>query len=366
MYTLKVLTISSLKIFLRNRQAIFFTLFMPVVIMGVFGLLGLDRIPKAEVGLVLTSPPTEGTKQIVSRLKEVPVFTIHENIEPKERKALEDGDRAVVFVVPGDLIPERPQGSVTGRIKALVNEGEQQQASTAISILNQMLDKTTLSIVQAPQMFAIDSEIVNSRNLKYFDFLLPGVVALAIMQMSVFSVAFVFADYKEKGILKRLLATPMKPYQFVTANVITRLLVAVVQAVILIAVGVLLFNAHLIGSFWAVMLFVFIGAIVFLGLGFTISGFAHTVEAVPAIANLVVFPMLFLGGTFFPVSTMPEWLQKIVNFMPLTHLTNPLREIMTRGTPLSELTTDLYWLLGWALLLILAANFTFKFEGNRQ
>jgi ABC-2 type transport system permease protein len=86
--------------------------------------------------------------------------------------------------------------------------------------------------------------------LRYIEFLLPGLIALSVMQMSVFSVAFVFTQYKEKGVLKRLLATPMKPLQFVAANAITRLIVSVVQAAIFIVMGILLFKVHIIGSYW--------------------------------------------------------------------------------------------------------------------
>jgi ABC-2 type transport system permease protein len=367
MYTLFKLTASSIKMFLRNRQAVFFTLFMPIIIMSVFGLLGLDNIPKTNVGIALTAPPTEGTKRIIEQLKQISAFDIHEDVEFKERQALLDGDRSIVLIFPGDLIPEDPSQMVVKQtVIALLNVGEMSQAQTALSVVNQFLDKTTIALSNAPQLFEVKTEEVNARNLKYFDFLLPGVVALAIMQMSVFSVAFVFVDYKEKGILKRLLATPMKPYHFVTSNVITRLLVAVIQSLILIGVGTLLFQAQVIGSYWLMLLCIMLGAVMFLGMGFVISGLAKTVEAVPAIANLIVFPMLFLGGTFFPTSSMPNWLQKVVNFMPLTHLSHSLREIMNRGAGFEDIQTDIFWMLGWAVVLVVLATFTFGLEEKRN
>src|SRR4029077_3605386 len=107
----------------------------------------------------------------------------------------------------------------------LENVAQAQQAATAQSIVGQILDKTSLQLAQAPDYFKLQVESINAKKVKYIDFLLPGIVAMSIMQMAVFSVAFVFTDYKEKGILKRLLATPMKPQQFVAAQVITRLLV---------------------------------------------------------------------------------------------------------------------------------------------
>lgn len=366
MDTLRTLIGSNIKMFVRNKQSLFFTLFMPVIIMSVFGLIGFDRVAKIDVGLALNAPPTQGTKAFIEQMKNVQAFNVHEGTETGERQAITEGDRAVVLLVPYDLIPEAPsEGRQAVSITVLTNGGEQQQANTAVSILNQFLDKTQLNFLGAPPLFNLEVQEVNSRNLTYFDFLLPGVVALAIMQMSVFSVSFVFADYKEKGVLKRLIATPMKPWQFVAANVFTRLLVAVVQAAVLIAIGVLVFKASVVGSYLLVLPVVLLGAIMFLGLGFVISGIANTVESVPAIANLVVFPMLFLGGTFFPTSTMPDWLQQVVRFMPLTYLTHSLREIMTRGAGLSDVGSDLLWMAAWSVVLVALANYAFRFEEKR-
>lgn len=365
MYTLRTLTKSALKMFVRNRQSLFFTLFMPIIIMAVFGLVGLDRTQKINIGVAITAPPTAGTQEFVDQLKGISAFNVKMGTEAELRQSIENGDLSSVFILPYDLIPN--SASISQKtVTILQNPGQIQQSQTSVSVLKEILDKTNLVITKAPNLFNLVTQDVNARNLKYFDFLLPGVVALAVMQMAVFSVAFVFADYKEKGILKRLLATPMKPYQFVTANVVTRLLVAVVQAAILIAVGILLFKAHMLGSYFLALLIVVLGAIMFLGLGFTISGLANTVEAVPAIANLIVFPMLFLGGTFFPISSMPDWLQHIVKYLPLTYFSTSLRDVMTKSATFSDVQSSLLWMLGWSVVLIFLANLTFRFEGRRQ
>jgi ABC-2 type transport system permease protein len=364
MKTLLKLTSSSIKMFLRNKQALFFTLFTPLIIMSVFGFLGFDRVPKIEVGYAVTAPPTEGTKAIIEQLKQVPAFDMKGGTEIEERNAIAEGERSVVFIIPHDLVPDQADNTQR-QILVLTNAGEEQQAATAVGILNQFLDKTNLAINNAPILLSARTEAVNSRNLKYIDFLVPGIVALSIMQMSVFSVAFVFADYKEKGILKRLLATPMKPWQFVTSNVISRLLIAVLQAAVLIAVGVLLFKAHVLGSYFLMLLVIVLGAIMFLGLGFTISGIASTVESVPALANLVVFPMFFLGGTFFPLDIMPDWLQSIARFLPLTYFSDALRSVMIEDAGFAAIRGDLLWMLGWAVILVVLANFTFAFEEKR-
>ncbi len=367
MNTTATLTKSTLKMFVRNKQSLFFALFMPLVIMLIFGFVGFDRVPKIDVGVV-TSSPSQSTSQFIAQLNSISAFSIYTGSESEERDQLNKGKRSIVLVIPDQLMPDPTAKGVPQKqtIKALTNVGEMQQVSTALSILSQMLDKTALQITKAPQFFDIQTEAINSKNQKYIDFLLPGIIAMSIMQMSIFSVAFVFTDYKEKGILKRLLATPMRPRQFVTANVITRLMLALVQTGILIAVGIIAFHSHVLGSPLLILLISFLGGIMFLGLGFTISGIAKTVDAVPAIANLIAFPMLFLSGVFFPTDAMPNWLQHVVNFLPLTHFANAMRDVMANGAGISGIATDLYWILGWAIVLIVLANFTFGFEEKRM
>jgi ABC-2 type transport system permease protein len=182
------------------------------------------------------------------------------------------------------------------------------------------------------------------------------------MQMSDFSVAFVFTQYKEKGVLKRILATPMKPIQFVISNGITRLFISVVQALIFIGLGLMLFNVHVVGSYWLLALCVLLGATMFLGLGFTISGLSKTTNSVPAIANIVVFPMMFLGGTFFAISNMPIWLQYVAKFLPLTYFSTALREIMTKGSGLSVIWPDIIGMLIWGIVLLILSTITFRFQ----
>lgn len=363
--TTRVLTIAAIKMFMRNRQALFFTLIMPFIFIGIFGLMGFDRVPKIEVGVVTTAPD-EPTKAFIESLKRVVAFEIKQGSAAAERAALEKGDRVLVMTLPDHLfpVPGTPRSSPQ-TISILKNVSQDQLAQTGISIITQLLDKTTLQVAQAPELFKLEVSDVNAKNVRYIDFLLPGIVAMSIMQMAVFSVAFVFTDYKEKGILKRLLATPMKPYQFVTANVVTRLLTALFQTVALLGVGSLVFNSHIYGEWWLIFLVSTLGSIMFLGLGFTISGLAKTTDAVPAIANLIIFPMLFLSGVFFPNSMMPEWLQGVVQYFPLSFFAHGLREVVGNGATISAISHDLFWMLGWAAVLVTSAVITFGFEEKR-
>lgn len=365
MYTILTLTRSSIKMFLRNRQGLFFTLVFPTILIGIFALVGFDKTPKIDVGIV-TNTPTAATQQFVGQIEKMGVFNVKTGTESEERAALQKGNRAVVFLIPDDLIPDQPGKTAAPKeLKVLTNVAQEQFAGAAVSIMSSVLDQTTFALTKTPKLFTLTTESITAKNQKYLDFLLPGIIAMSIMQMAVFSVSFVFVEYKEKGILKRLLATPMRPYQFVTANVITRLLVALVQAGILAGLGILAFKAHVVGNPFLLALIAILGGIMFLGLGFIISGIAKTEESVPALANIIVFPMLFLSGIFFPTSSMPDWLQHIVKYFPLSYFAHAFREVMANGAGFVAIRSDLAWMLGWAVVLISLAVYAFRFEEKR-
>ncbi len=360
MYTISTLTKSSLKMFLRNKQALYFTLFFPLILMIVFGFIGFDKPPSFDVGLV-TEKPTEQTQQFIDQLKEFPTFKIHEGTKEAELAALDQGNRAAVLKIPDDFISGTEVGKPT-TITAYTNEGQAVQAQTVVSILNQYLNQATLMYAHVHPYFTVEQKAVNAKNLRYIDFLVPGLIAMSIMQMAIFSVAFLFAQLKEKGVLKRLMATPMRPFQFVTANAITRLVVAVGQGIVFIIAATLLFHTHIIGAYWLVLLCIILGSLTFLGLGFVVSGLAKTVESVPAFANLVAFPMLFLGGVFFQISSMPHWLQYIAKVLPLTFFSTSLREVMTKGAGIWDIKWDIAGMLVWGVALIVLATITFSFQ----
>ena len=359
MYTTLMLTKVAMKMFLRNKQALFFTLIMPLFIMLIFGYIGFDKPQKIDVGVVIHSPNTE-TAVFVDAVRKFPTFTVHEDALSLERAALDAGNRAAVIDVQNDLL-------VTGQktpkeLIVYTNASKAGEAQAVVSILNQAIYQMTISQSGQSPIVSVKTQEINAHNLRYIEFLLPGLIALSIMQMAVFSVAFVFTQYKEKGVLKRLLATPMKPIHFVLSNAVTRLVVSVVQATIFIVLGLVLFGVHVVGSYFLLAITVILGAFMFLGLGFTISGLAKTTDSVPVLANLTVFPMMFLGGTFFAVENMPNWLQVIAKLLPLTFFSTSVREIMTKGTGLGGIAPDLIGMAVWCVILYILATFTFRLQ----
>lgn len=202
--------------------------------------------------------------------------------------------------------------------------------------------------------------------MSYVDFVVPGLITMSLLQMTIFSIAFVVAQQREKGVLKRLFATPMRPWDFMIAQVLTRLIIGLIQVMLLIAVAILALNYHMNGSFLAVIAVAILGILVFLSLGFIISGIAKTVETVPAIANMILFPMIFFGNIFFPLDNLPKWLKPVAEVLPIKYLADALRNIMTLGKSIFDVKGDILGLAVWLIIFLVIATrvFTFSAKGK--
>jgi ABC-2 type transport system permease protein len=199
------------------------------------------------------------------------------------------------------------------------------------------------------------------RDLTYIDFLVPGVVAMTLMQLGISSVAFGFVQLKRTGAMRRLFATPTSPAYFLGAQLSSRLLIGLAEVLILLAVG-LAFGLHLVGSLILLLAISVLGLAVFLGIGFSVAGWAKNEDQAAPVANIIALPMMFLSGVFFSRDTIPDVLHRITDFLPLTYLADALRSIANDGAGLTAIGGDLLGLAVWAVIAFVVAVRLFSWE----
>src|SRR5947207_10686686 len=236
---LLALTITAFKMYLRNRQVIFFNLFFPVMIVVIFGLINGNGNVSVSMGVV-DNAHNPVSQIVLTQLRQVKAVKLTTGSLDSERAALEKGDRDVVVVLPASL----GQGPVA--LPAFYNAGKPQESSAALAIMSRFVDEASFQYAHIQPSFTLNAQPVNSRNLSYIDFLVPGVIAISIMQTGLFSVAFSFVAYKQQGILRRLMATPMRVPDFLMSRIVIYLVMAVVQMAILIVLGLLLYHLHFV------------------------------------------------------------------------------------------------------------------------
>lgn len=343
------LTVACVKMFFRQKEAVFWTLFFPLFMIVLFGFVRFDRAPSIDLGIVQAEDGR--TRAVTEQLREVKTLKVSTGAREDELKALERGERTIVLEIP-------PSGF---SVKAYMNEARPQEAQLGVMLIQEALDHTALK-QSGVQRITVERTTVKSRKLTYMDFLVPGVLAMSIMQMGIFSVAFVFVDLKKRGILRRLRVTPINPNDFIIAQVVTRLIVLMMQIVVMVAVGMIFFKLNFIGSLWKMFVFGILGAVVFLGMGFALAGLSRSEDQVAPLANVITMPQMLLSGVFFSRANLPGFAHVLTQFFPLTFLADGMRSLAIDGAALGQIWPDIGGLLVWSLLTTAIAVKLFRWE----
>lgn len=201
---------------------------------------------------------------------------------------------------------------------------------------------------------------IGGQKIDYSSFLLPGMIALTIAQTGVFSLAYWLVDLKERGVLKRLQATPMSNFEMLSALISTRLVVMLLQVLLLTLVGKYAFHVHFAGNILEVILLSILGGTSFLSIGFLISTITHSYDEAAPITTAINLLFTFLGNVFFPTSILPKILRAIGNFLPISYLADGLRNNYLGTLTLKNSLADIFALLIWMLVLFSLAVYQFK------
>lgn len=348
------MTIGFLKMTVRNRTALFWNLIFPIIFIFVFGTVFDASDFSAKVGLA--GAPSDFHTAVAQAMADSDIFHVSSDETVDQQLAqLKDGDRDVVLVF-GD----EPAGGGFPTVQLYYDEAAGPNAHVSVSAIQQLLN----SVAQGPSPVTIEAQPVQTLNISYMDFLLPGIIAMSIMNSGVIGLSTTFVTFRERGILRRIKVTPFPLPSFITARVISQLIVAVPQALILYLIAHLLFGVDIQGNILLVLLSIFIGSLAFLAMGFAVSSIAPNVETAASYSNLITFPMLFFAGVFFSVDQAPAWLQPIMKVLPLRYLVDALREVMMRGKGLSAIWMD-WVILGLTMLIsVLIAVRFFRWDSK--
>ncbi|MGD0153676.1 MAG: ABC transporter permease [Thermacetogeniaceae bacterium] len=355
------LVIANIKELLRDRMSMFWFIAFPIFFILLFGAIfsGSEDTASFAVGVVQqdNGPIAKG---LDAALASVPVVKLHIGAQDAELAALRKGSRDLVVILPAGLSSAvKSQHRV--EIPVYYDGTKQMSSQVGIPLVEQVLNQVEAQATGHPLLLEARPQAVQAVTLKEIDYLLPGILAMALMQLGLFS-ALRLVSLRERKILKRLGATPLPRGLLIASEVTVRLLLAMMQALLIVIIGRLVFGVTIVSSWYLVAAWVLLGACTFVSLGYMLVSFARTVESGQGIVQLVQFPMMFLAGTFFPISFIPGFLQPFVKAMPLTYLADALRQVMTGNPPLFSIGADLGILLAWFTGSLLLGIRFFRWE----
>ncbi|WP_028778454.1 ABC transporter permease [Shimazuella kribbensis] len=354
---------AQLLLFARNKNSFIWSLLLPVFMMIALGtLLGGDNEQFALEVSIIDRDNSVSSKELVQALKKAPGVTTVDQSEKNALASLKKNELQMVIVVPrgfGTAMASKTEKAV---VTVYQDQGNLSTSKIGTAIVAGTIDEINKKIVNFQPRIDIKEKGISTHQLKYMDFLVPGILALLIMSNNLNGVAAQIASWRERSILRRMQGTPLSSGTFIAGQMTARILINVVQAFVVILIAHFIFGVNVYGSWGTLLFFVLLGTLTFMSIGFIVASLAKTPESASPIAGLISFPMMFIGGIFFPVRQLPDFLQIVVQAIPIGHLTTALRGVMNNGATFATLQVPLWILLTWFIVSFTVAALTFRWD----
>jgi ABC-2 type transport system permease protein len=338
---------------LRDRTALFFTVLFPLMFLLLFG--GLFKNQTAPRSDVLQIGSVAVLDQIPAADRADLDAVLHIDKATSREEALDK-------VRKGDVDAAVEQSGST--LILHYSAADRVKSATVQGVFNELVQQENLAAAGVTTTAVkLDAEQVEDQSLKTIQYLTPGLLGWAIATGAMFGAALTLVNWRQKKILRRLRLSPVSTGTIVGARVGVSVLVALVQTAIFIGVAsVPYFGLQLSNYWWMCIPVVFVGTLAFLSIGLLAGSFTKTPEAASAIANLIVLPMAFLSGAFFPLQGAPAWLQTISQALPLRHMVDGLLDVMVRGEPPVSVLPQLGILAAFAVVVSAVSVALFRWE----
>ena len=346
---------SSFRQLLRDKTALFFTFAFPVVFMVIFGLIfsGSENY-KANIGFA-GDENSPAVKAIEQGFKAVPNFVIKEGTVDDLTAQLKKGELSAVISVPDVADISAAAGPMI--IKVYCDPSDTNTMQVVLPIAQQVIGQIDQKISNHPAIIQMETQSIQAHQLRAIDYLVPGIIAMSLLSTGLFC-AMPIIQQRAKKILKRWSVTPIQRSSIIYSQVIFRVVLALLQTAILIGLASAVFGVHMLGNWLELAGIIVLGTLMLISLGYVIASFVRTEEGAMPVIQLVQFPMMFLSGIFFPVSTMPAFMKPVLQAMPLSYLGDALRQVMVQGTPMHAIALDVA-VIGGVLVVCMAVSIRF-------
>ena len=363
-YTIWTFVRLSTKRFFRDRLALFFTIVFPLIFLFVFGGLNSGSGDIKFNVAVINQSQSSFAKEYADGLSKNDVLDIKPDVHTMEaaKERMSRGELSAAIVLPPDFGEQGDKPYPHGEVQIVYTQNNEQAGRTLATILDGQLERINDSIIKTETPFTVKAEQINERSLSTFDYTFAGLLGFAIVGLGIFGPVNVFPELKKQGVLRRLHTTPLKVWQYFMATAVSQTVIGLLTLVIMFAVAISVFHLDLVGNVLELAIFLALSIVSILGIGLAIGGWASNERQAAPLANIVVFPMMFLSGTFFPRFIMPEWLQDVSALLPLTPVIDGIRLIATEGQHLVDIGPQIGLVLLWTVVVYLIAFRVFRWE----
>jgi len=357
--------ISDLRLFgrgyLRNVAGLFFGLIFPVILILIFGAI-FSGNNTGEVTVYVQNQDTsvpDISGNFIEALNSTSILNV-QSVDASENftKYLADHSSQDGIIIPANF-------SLNYAMEQPVNVtvyGNPTQSTNGIilGVVNGVTNFFNLNRYGGSQIIGITTGTIGYESPKYVDFLIPGLIGFSILVSPMFSMVNISAEYKKNKLFKQLSLTPLTKFEWLASKVLFYILLSVVSFLLMVAVGIFVFDANITLTVWLIPFFI-LGPMLFCSLGMLVGTITKSVETASVLGNIITFPMMFLSGTFFPISMMPDYLRSVAHVLPLFYIVEGLNNVMVFGN-IEAALVDIAVTAVLAIIIFVAAAKLFKWR----
>lgn len=374
LFTVLVFARLNTRRFFRDRLALFFGILFPLIFLFVFGSIsgGSDGVSFRVA--VINKSDSSIAKQYATQLEKNKVFKVDKTVTSeqaaKDKMSKSQLDSAIILPTDfGKITGSNPYP--TGNASVIYTQNNATAGVTITSIIestmkeinwHMVLSYSSSDLSHSAFPFTVVGRQLNEKSLTAFDYAFAGLLGFSIIGLGIFGPVNVFPELKKQGILRRLHTTPLRVWQYFLATMVSQAIIGLVSLAVMFAVALSVFHLNVVGNWLEIVAYLILSIIVILGIGLAIGGWAKNERQAAPLSNIVVFPMMFLSGTFFPRFLMPHWLQTGSDYLPLTPVIDGIRMLVTEGKHLTDLGPELGLLAVWVVVIYIIAFRLFRWE----
>ncbi len=355
-------TINLRRVF-RDKLALFFMFLFPLIFLFVFGSLNKGTSSISMNVAVINRSDSAFSKQFAKQLNKSKLLKVNTEVTnfSTANQKMSRGEIDGTIELPPSF-GEVKNGVPTGEAIVHYTQNNEQAAQALNSLLRAEFQGVNSKLVATSTPFTVTSKQTNQHSLSSFDYTFTGLLGFSILGAGIFGPMNVFPELKKMGILRRLHTTPLRVWQYFLSTMLGQAITGLMSLAVMLIVAITVFDLKVVGNYFELAVFLAFGIIMVLGIGLALGGWAKNERQVAPLGNIIVFPMMFLTGVFFPRFLMPQWLQNVTTFMPLTPVVDGARMILTEGKSLFDLGSQLGIMAVWCVIIYFIAFRVFRWE----
>lgn len=321
--------------YLRSKVGAFFTFIFPILLVLLFGAV-FTQTGSSSMNLPVQdldgSAMSRGFLDALNATNVVRVSMIPANVDIQDH--VRANSLTVALLIPAgfqvDVLGANASGGAFRANLTLYGDPSVSSYGLAVGVVGAVADQMSFVVVNASPLIVVRTEPVVSERFGALDYLLPGIVGMTVMFNTLYIMAAICAEYRTRKYFKLLATTTLSKSEWLASKILWFTVSMLLSLVVTLAVGIAVFGVEI--RFDALtIVFIVAGSVLFASLGMLLGSFAKDAESASALANAIGFPMMFLSGTFWQLEGMPDYMQVIAKALPLTYLSDGLRDTLVYG-----------------------------------